>query len=56
MEMRNSFGKTIEETQKIAKTWNIEEMCPLNRRKTRIKSSFDELTDDFEFKEPLHNF
>ena len=56
MEMRNSFRQTVEEAQKIAKTWNIEDMSLQNRRKRRIKTFFDELSDDFEFKDPLHNF
>ena len=56
VEMRNSFSRIVEEAEKIAKTWNIENMSLRNRRKRRIKTFFDELSDDFEFKDPLHNF
>ena len=47
VEMRNSFSRIVEEAEKIAKTWNIENMSLRNRRKRRIKTFFDELSDDF---------
>ena len=54
--MRNLIGQTVEEAQNITKTWNIKEVSLRNRRKKRIKTHFDELSDDFEFKDPLHDF
>lgn len=54
-EMKNCFGEILEEAKEIAENWKIETTLQ-NKRKRRIKTFFDELTEDFEFKDPIYNF
>lgn len=53
--MREDFAEIVQQAQTLAATWTIEPSMPVHRQR-RVKTFFDELSSDSNFKDPLISF